>query len=350
MTTKVSILVAVYNAERYLRCCLDSLLQQTIRDIQIICVDDASTDESWTILQDYAAKDHRVEIVHLNENAGQAHARNVGLKQARGQYVCFLDSDDWLAPESLAQIVEKFKCAQDIDVVLFRCLYFYSGKGSRLARSVDGKVGHVEDYLMKPFDVMSGADAFVKSLTWQIHGVYAVKNSIHQRFPYDESARSYSDDNTTRIHYLMARNVANSNAPYFYRQHEASTTHQVSIRRFDYLKANLSMKKQLLELHVSETYISTYENARWINLVGMYLFAKKHARQLGNTDYERAMGLLKSTWKTIEPERLSVLNKMKIGYVPFLSPRIPYGIGWKLFCWEENLYYMIRKMLNNLPE
>lgn len=350
MKTKVSILVAVYNAERYLRCCLDSLVGQTMQEFQVICVDDASTDGSWSILQEYADKDDRIEIIHLDENAGQAHARNVGLKQARGQYVCFLDSDDWLAPDSLAIIVEKFESAPDIDAVLFRCLYFYPDKSSQKVCPFESQPGRVEDFKMPPFDLMSGEDAFVESLTWRIHGVYAVKNSIHQTFPYDESARSYSDDNTTRIHYLMSRKVANSNAPYYYRQHEASTTHQVSIRRFDYLKANLSMKKQLVDLGVKDVYISEYENARWINLVGLYLFALRYAAQLGTAGYEEAMGKLKSTWKTIEPKRLRFANKWKLGYVPFLSPYVPYAVAWKIFCWEENLYYRLRKLLNKLPE
>lgn len=67
---KVSVLVAVYNAEAYLRECLDSLVGQTLREIQVICVDDASTDGSWGILQEYAQKDRRIEIVHLEENGG----------------------------------------------------------------------------------------------------------------------------------------------------------------------------------------------------------------------------------------------------------------------------------------
>ena len=70
-----SLLVAVYNAERYLSACLDSLVGQTLRDIQIICIDDASTDNSWNILQRYAERDCRIELIRLDTNAGQAHAR-----------------------------------------------------------------------------------------------------------------------------------------------------------------------------------------------------------------------------------------------------------------------------------
>ena len=78
-TPKVTVLVAVYNAEKYIRKCLDSLIEQTLTDIQVVCIDDASTDNSLSILNEYAGKDNRIEVIALTENHGQAHARNQGL-------------------------------------------------------------------------------------------------------------------------------------------------------------------------------------------------------------------------------------------------------------------------------
>lgn len=97
MTPKVSIIIPVYNAERYLRECLDSAAAQTLREIEILCIDDGSTDSSGTICDEYAAQDERFRVYH-QKNAGQSAARNAGIEQARGEYVAFLDSDDWLAP------------------------------------------------------------------------------------------------------------------------------------------------------------------------------------------------------------------------------------------------------------
>ena len=94
---KISILVAVYNAEKYLSQCLSSLLSQTLQDIEIICVDDASTDSSLNILNAYAKKDERIKVVHLPQNAGIAKARNAGLRISTGEYIAFVDSDDWLS-------------------------------------------------------------------------------------------------------------------------------------------------------------------------------------------------------------------------------------------------------------
>jgi glycosyltransferase involved in cell wall biosynthesis len=97
--------MACWNAAAYVEKALDSLLAQTHHDFQAVCVDDASADGTLDILRRYAAKDSRIEVVALSENEGQAHARNVGLAQAKGEYVCMLDSDDWLSPDALQQAV-----------------------------------------------------------------------------------------------------------------------------------------------------------------------------------------------------------------------------------------------------
>ena len=91
----VSIIVPVYNVEKYLERCLDSLVNQTLKDIEIILVDDGSTDSSGRICDEYAKKDKRIKVIH-KENGGQCSARNIGLDIAEGQYIGFVDSDDFI--------------------------------------------------------------------------------------------------------------------------------------------------------------------------------------------------------------------------------------------------------------
>ncbi|CDE89805.1 predicted glycosyltransferase [Clostridium sp. CAG:729] len=98
-SNKISIIVPVYNVEKYLSRCLDSLLNQTLKDIEIICVNDGSTDESLKILESYAEKDNRIKIVN-KENGGLSSARNEGLKYVTSDYVGFVDSDDWIEPDT----------------------------------------------------------------------------------------------------------------------------------------------------------------------------------------------------------------------------------------------------------
>ena len=125
---KISILVAVYNAEQYLRQCLNSLVSQTFQDIEIICVDDASTDSSLSILKEYAVKDNRVKVVHLHENAGIAKARNTGLRISTGDFIAFVDSDDWLSEDACEKVHDVFTNYSSTDTVLFQVKSVYGEK------------------------------------------------------------------------------------------------------------------------------------------------------------------------------------------------------------------------------
>lgn len=114
---KISIIVPVYNVEKYLEQCLESLVNQTFQDIEIICLDDGSTDTSPQLLDAYAAKDNRVRVYH-RENAGVSHTRNVGMDLAQGEYILFVDSDDYIALrtcEILLASAEK----EHADIVVF---------------------------------------------------------------------------------------------------------------------------------------------------------------------------------------------------------------------------------------
>ncbi|WP_297045034.1 glycosyltransferase family 2 protein [uncultured Desulfovibrio sp.] len=108
----VSIIIPVYNSSRYLQQCLDSICRQTLRDLEIICVDDGSTDECPAILHACAAKDSRITVLSHQRNRGCAAARNTGMDVARGVYIHFMDSDDWIDEgylEELVQIAERDK-------------------------------------------------------------------------------------------------------------------------------------------------------------------------------------------------------------------------------------------------
>ena len=101
----VSIIVPVYNKEKYLRDCVDSILQQTYKDFELILVDDGSKDSSWNIIKEYADKEERVVPIH-QENAGVSAARNAGLDRAQGKWICFVDADDYLPKDGIQILVE----------------------------------------------------------------------------------------------------------------------------------------------------------------------------------------------------------------------------------------------------
>ena len=116
-TPKVSLLVPICNVERYLRECLDSAIAQTLKDIEIICIDDGSTDGSPAMIDEAARADARVKAIH-QANAGVSAARNHGLELACGTYVLFVDSDDFIRHDT-CELLHKIAERDTADIVVF---------------------------------------------------------------------------------------------------------------------------------------------------------------------------------------------------------------------------------------
>lgn len=126
----ISVIIPVYNVEKYLPQCLDSLLKQNFLPFEAVCVNDGSTDDSGKILNSYAAKDWRIHIINQS-NRGLSAARNTGLKKARGRYILFVDSDDFLHPDALLSLYRQITL-HNTDICLFG--YFpYAGNNAKTA-------------------------------------------------------------------------------------------------------------------------------------------------------------------------------------------------------------------------
>ncbi len=135
----ISVIVPVYNVERYLYRCLESILSQEYQDFELLLINDGSTDISGRICDEYAVQDHRIKVFHQTHK-GVSATRNFGLQQAKGEYVLFVDSDDWLEPNAL-KILGEYAIKGDYDIV---------GFDSFVAASEDTVVGlryeNIEDY------------------------------------------------------------------------------------------------------------------------------------------------------------------------------------------------------------
>lgn len=124
---KISIIIPIYNVQTYLRKCLDSVCHQTYKNLEIICVDDCSTDNSLAILQEYAAQDKRIRIIPHNKNKGLAEARQSGIDIATGVYIGFVDSDDWVDGDYFEKMLQKAK--QDkTDIVINSNILVHEGE------------------------------------------------------------------------------------------------------------------------------------------------------------------------------------------------------------------------------
>ena len=125
----VSVIIPVYNVEEYLCECVDSVINQTYKNLEIILVDDGSTDSSGKICDDYAEKDERIRVIHKN-NSGPSKTRNVGLEHAKGKYIYFLDSDDYIELNALEMLVQAAE-TNDADLVFFEA-HSFSDDGAEI--------------------------------------------------------------------------------------------------------------------------------------------------------------------------------------------------------------------------
>lgn len=319
--SRVTVLVAAYNAEKYLGACLDSLVNQTLKDIQIVCIDDASTDSTLTILQKYAAQDSRIQILQRKENAGQAVARNMGIEVATGDYITMLDADDLLGADALEKAVNILDSDPETGSVLLKLVYVNGTEETPYPMRSDKTE-------------WSGEEAFRLSLDWSIHGLYVSKTELFKRFPYDTSCRLYSDDNTTRMHYLHSGKVKQCDGVYYYRQHGESMTNRVSALRLDLLEANTSMARQLREAGQGREVLALFERERWVNLTGIIGIWLRNREIL---DRESALGRFRKVWKDIDKSLLPAGLKMKLGYIPFHS--------FRLYFLQVQFYFLLRRLL-----
>ncbi len=161
----VSVILPVYNVAPYLDECLKSIEQQTLRKIEIICVNDGSTDESLEIIKRHQNKDHRIRIV-TQENHGAGTARNVGMKLARGKYLSFLDADDWIDKDTYSHAVAKAENL-DADIVIYRAYLYENTTGKETKNNYSVKISKLpEKVVFSRYDISSNLFSSIMGWAW----------------------------------------------------------------------------------------------------------------------------------------------------------------------------------------
>lgn len=238
---KLSIIVPVYNmaADKKLEYCLDSLVGQTLADYEIIAVDDCSTDESLRILRDYEKRyPEKFRAAHLEKNRHQGGAKNVGLKMAQGEWIGFIDSDDWIAPDMYERLIER---AQETGADLVGCDYCLTCEHSMKVGQVvhnnrQSQTGVLDDEKKRSL-ILDGGSLVVKIFRRSM----ILKNELW--FP----EHIFYEDNALGNSYLvLAKHFEYIEEPlYYYYQHESSTVHTISEKRCeDRLEAGRLMLKE----------------------------------------------------------------------------------------------------------
>ena len=244
----VSIILPVFNAERFLSQCLDSILRQTYQDWELIAIDDGSKDGSMEILKSYEKRDHRIHIIS-KKNEGVSIARNIALKHAHGDYIYFVDSDDIVMPEGLMILVKAMESSKatfvksDFLPIDEQGKQVFINKKQVIRRRYDGKVMDSEKFfkkiLMKEYFLWTCL--FRKDII--------VKKNI-QFIPH---CRLMEDAAFVADYLLYSdRNVYKDACVYGYRKYEGT----VSAVNKDYTEDMMLIKKHLLEFPKSELHIN----------------------------------------------------------------------------------------------
>lgn len=223
----ISIIVPVYNVEKYLNQCVQSILGQTYQDFELLLVDDGSSDNSGQMCDDYAERDSRVKVIH-KENGGLSDARNKGTELARGEYITYVDSDDYVREDYL-ETLRSLMDRSNADIAVTGIEKFYDGD-ALTSEPRDGE-RRVMSGIEALFNVLYQKDMDTSACAMLLKTDIAYKNPFPVR-------KYHEDDFTTYKYYLSAKRVAVSNQKqYYYRQRKGSIMHSFGQASLDELDA-----------------------------------------------------------------------------------------------------------------
>ena len=269
----ISVIVPVYKVEPYLRRCVDSILAQTFRDFELILVDDGSPDNCGAICDEYAAADTRVHVIH-QANGGLSAARNAGLDwmfaHSSSEYLAFVDSDDWVAANYLAEL---HKGCQLCDVACVDCQLPEDGEVDyELADGIKWRIRIPAEYWRKGrYPVTAWGKLYKRHLF------------VDVRYPV---GKIYEDVFVTHRVLFSLPNVAHAKVGlYFYlRRNDSITREQFNSKRLDFIDAKQDQVKMFDELGLTDL-----ANAERLKIGSMYTQAIK---QLGETQYRKPLAKL----------------------------------------------------------
>ena len=216
----ISVIIPVYKVEPYLRKCVDSVLAQTYANLEIILVNDGSPDNCGKICDEYAERDERIKVIH-KENGGQSDARNVALDVMKGEYVAFVDSDDWVLPGYVGDMYENLK-RYEADLAIGGIAYFYEqDKNYKCPYNMKTKEGVLNRE--QAINVLMYQNEFLPSPCAKLY-----KASLFKTFRYPKGI--YWEDLATvyKLFFMCSKISYSDDKNYFYVQRLGSTLHKTS--------------------------------------------------------------------------------------------------------------------------
>lgn len=316
MNKLISIIVPVYNADKFLSKCLDSILTQTYNNIEIILVNDGSSDKSGEICDEYAEKDSRIKVIH-KENGGQSTARNCALDICKGDYIGFVDADDWISSDMFETLCKNLEQA-DADISICQC--------KKVNKREDVPLKNSTEFIL--LDRQKTLEYFYKQRVFECH----MWNKLYRRNLFDNirfpEGKIYEDEDAMyKLLWGISTAVYTDKECYYYYEHELSTVHKkfndAQLNKLNvYQNAIIFFEKNMPE-------IVPYVKYRWLD--GYIALVRDAARS--NTVSEK---LLKEYSRAKEYSKGYLFPK-------YIKPI--YKISWFLMRININLFSEMVKLL-----
>ena len=315
---EVSIIVPVYQVEKYIRQCVDSILAQTFTDFELILVDDGSKDNSGKICDEYARRDERVKVIH-KENGGLSDARNKGMDQAVGNYFMFVDSDDYIAP-TMVECLYKNIFNENADMVVCNYLYFFEND-----REKDFST-NIES------EVLSGTEIFYNRKNERNYGYWTVVwNKLYKKETFGNvrfrSGKYYEDEFWANDIYQMNMKIVTiPECLYYYRQHDSSTMKKKSIvKNFDIIEAF----QERIYVYLRE---QKFSNQAYKVLIYSLEHLEESKRLISNKEeknnFIQAENRTKDIIIQLKKRKLSIIQKVSLVFIG-MNPCLTFSVGMK---------------------
>jgi glycosyltransferase involved in cell wall biosynthesis len=322
VSIKISIILPVFNGELYLGQCLDSLVNQTFSDIEILVLNDGSTDNSAIISESYASKDYRVNVIHKT-NSGLSDTRNVGIGLAKGEYIMFVDADDWIDHET-CEIVYKTAKETNVDIILWS--YVREHIGRSIKKFIDIETGYYDRNKLetklqrrmvglfeRELRFPQNADAI--SVVWsKLYKSCLLKENREIRFIDTNIIGSAGDALFNLYAFGKAKDAfyLNEYFTHYRRYNECSFTNSYKSWLFD-RRLNLFnyMEEYIKNNNLPDVFYKALDNRRCLSIIGLGLTELSQANPKSSLE---KIAYLKKIFKT--PSYKKAFKKLELKYFP----------------------------------
>lgn len=314
---EVSIIVPVYQVENYIRQCVDSILEQTFTDFELILVDDGSKDRSGQICDEYARIDERVKVIH-QDNCGASVARNIGIDEAIGRYFMFIDSDDYIAPDMVECLYKNIvNNSAEIAVCNYYCF------------EDDGRKNYSTNFIS---EILSGTEIFYKRKNERNYGFWTVvwnklfTGKLFEKIRF-RKGKYYEDEFlANEIYQMDIKIVTVSECLYYYRQHETNTMKIKNIKRsFDIVEAF----QERIEVYLKN---EQYSHQAYKVFIFSLEYLSESKRLITNKEEKKcfiqAENRTKGILKQLKKRKLTIIQKISLVFID-INPCVLFSVGIK---------------------